>query len=77
MARGPEIGVRPGGVGIEFDVSMWPLVYVTMPPVIEVADIAYLQESYEHVFAEPTRHALIVDTTTIVGQSPSLYHDFQ
>lgn len=53
------------GVGIEFDVSMWPLVQVTMPPVIEVADITYLQQSYEHVFAAPTRHALIVDTTTI------------
>ena len=65
MVRGPEIGVQPAGVGIEFNVSMWPLVHVTMPPVIEVADIAYLQESYEHVFAEPTRHALIVDTTTI------------
>ena len=36
-----------------------------MPPVMQVADIAYLQESYEHVFAAPTRHALIVDTTTI------------
>ena len=36
-----------------------------MPPTIEVADITYLQESYEHVFAAPTRHALIVDTTTI------------
>ena len=36
-----------------------------MPPVIQVADIEYLQASYEHVFAAPTRHALIVDTTTI------------
>ena len=44
---------------------MWPLVHVTMPAVIETADITYLQESYEHVFAAPTRHALIVDTTTI------------
>lgn len=44
---------------------MWPLVYVTMPAVIEVADITYLQQSYEHVFAAPTRHALVVDTTTI------------
>ncbi|MGB5220133.1 MAG: hypothetical protein WBN60_03830 [Polyangiales bacterium] len=61
----PEIGMRPAGVGIDFDVSMWPLVQVTMPAAIEVADIAYLQQSYEHVFAAPTRHALIVDTTTI------------
>lgn len=36
-----------------------------MPPVMQVADIVYLQESYEHVFAAPTRHALVVDTTTI------------
>ena len=57
--------MRPVGVGIDFDVSMWPLVQVTMPAAIEVADIAYLQQSYEHVFAAPTRHALIVDTTTI------------
>jgi hypothetical protein len=28
-------------------------------------DIAYLQASYEHVFAAPTRHALVVDTTPI------------
>jgi len=40
-------------------------VQVTMPAAIEVADIAYLQQSYEYVFAAPTRHALIVDTTTI------------
>ena len=44
---------------------MWPLVQVTMPPVIQLDDIDYLQESYEHVFAARTRHALIVDTTTI------------
>jgi hypothetical protein len=52
-------------VHIEFDVSMWPLVLVTMPSMIRVQDIDYLQASYEHVFAAPTRHALIVDTTTI------------
>ena len=61
----PEIGSRPADVGIEFDVSMWPLVLVSIPPVIEIADIDYLQQSYEHVFAASTRHALIVDTTTI------------
>ena len=44
---------------------MWPLVLVTMPSMIRVQDIDYLQASYEHVFAAPTRHALIVDTTTI------------
>ena len=57
--------MKPVGVGIDFDVSMWPLVQVTMPATIDVADIAYLQQSYEYVFAAPTRHALIVDTTTI------------
>ena len=61
----PEIGAQPGDVNIEFDVSMWPLVLVTMPSTIDIPDIDYLQESYEHVFAAPTRHALIVDTTTI------------
>jgi hypothetical protein len=61
----PEIGAKPDGIGIEFDVSMWPLVRVTMPAVVEIADVAYLQQSYEHVFAAPTRHALLVDTTTI------------
>ena len=44
---------------------MWPLVLVIMPPTLQVEDIAYLQQSYEHVFAAPTRHALIVDTTTL------------
>lgn len=61
----PELGSKPADVGIDFDVSMWPLVIVSMPPQIEVVDIDYLQQSYEHVFAAPTRHALIVDTTTI------------
>lgn len=61
----PELGSKPADVGIDFDVSMWPLVVVSMPPQIEVVDIDYLQQSYEHVFAAPTRHALIVDTTTI------------
>ena len=44
---------------------MWPLVLVTMPPEMDVADIEYLQASYEHVFASRNRHALIVDTTTL------------
>jgi hypothetical protein len=61
----PEIGKQPDAVGIEFDVSLWPLVLVSMPATLHLEDIVYLQESYEHVFAAPTRHALIVDTTTI------------
>lgn len=61
----PEIGIQPDGVDIEFDVSLWPLVLVSMPPSIQLDDIVYLQESYEHVFAAPTRHALIVDTSTL------------
>ena len=65
MVGRPEIGPRPKGVGIEFDASMWPLVLVIMPPTLQVEDIAYLQQSYEHVFAAPTRHALIVDTSTL------------
>ena len=65
MAGLPEIGAQPAGVGIEFDVSMWPLVLVSMPASIQIDDITYLQQSYEHVFAAPNRHALIVDTTTI------------
>lgn len=65
MVGRPEIGPRPEGVGIEFDTSMWPLVLVVMPPTLQVEDIAYLQQSYEHVFAAPTRHALVVDTTTL------------
>ena len=65
MVGRPEIGAQPAGVGIEFDVSLWPLVLVTMPGQLQVDDIVYLQESYEAVFAAPTRHALVVDTTTL------------
>jgi len=36
-----------------------------MPASVQIDDITYLQQSYEHVFAAPNRHALIVDTTTI------------
>jgi len=61
----PQIAAPPANVGIEFDVSMWPLVFVSMPAQIQLADIEYLQESYEHVFGAPNRHALIVDTTPI------------
>ena len=66
MGEAPKLGGPPVGVGLRFDVSMWPLAVITMPPVTTPADIAYMQECYEHVFAAPTRHALIVDTTTIV-----------
>ena len=66
MGEVPRLNGPPVGVGLRFDVSMWPLAVVTMPPVTTPADIQYLQECYEHVFAAPTRHALIVDTTTIV-----------
>lgn len=65
MVGRPEIGPRPVGVGIEFDVSMWPLALVTIPPVMTLDDIAYLQDSYEQIFAAPNRHALIVDTSRI------------
>jgi hypothetical protein len=65
MVGRPEIGAQPSGVGIDFDVAMWPLVLVSMPASIQVEDIVYLQESYEYVFAAPMRHALIVDTTPI------------
>ena len=60
-----ELGPKPAGVGLQFDVSMWPLAMVTMPAVIRVEDIEYLKASYEVLFAAPTRHALIVDTTLI------------
>ncbi len=66
MGGAPSLGAPPAGVGLRFDVSMWPLAVITMPPVLTVADIEYMQACYELVFAAPTRHALIVDTTTIV-----------
>lgn len=66
MGDSPRLNGPPVGVGLRFDVSMWPLAVITMPPVMTEADIAYMQECYQHVFAAPTRHALIVDTTTIV-----------
>jgi hypothetical protein len=53
-------------VGLVFDVSMWPLVLITLPPVTTPDDIEYMQRCYEHVFAARVRHALIVDTSTIV-----------
>ena len=65
MGEAPRIEGPPVGVGLGFDVSMWPLVVITMPPVTTPADFDYLQRCYEHIFAAPTRHALIVDTTTI------------
>ncbi|MBT8469165.1 MAG: hypothetical protein KJN97_10480 [Deltaproteobacteria bacterium] len=66
MGGVPSLGAPPAGVGLRFDVSIWPLAVITMPPVLSAADIEYMQACYEPVFASPTRHALIVDTTTIV-----------
>ena len=66
MGEAPKLSGPPLGVGLRFDVSMWPLVLITMPPVTTRADIEYMQGCYEHVFQAATRHALIVDSTTIV-----------
>ncbi|MDH4282485.1 MAG: hypothetical protein OEV36_07525 [Myxococcales bacterium] len=52
-------------MGIDFDVSLWPLVLVSLPATLQLDDVSYLQESYEHVFAAPRRHALVVDTTPL------------
>ncbi len=61
----PEIAAAPKGVNLQVDVSMWPLALVTIPQVMELADIDHLQNAYEQIFAAPTRHALVVDTTLI------------
>jgi hypothetical protein len=66
MGEGLRISGPPVGVGLAFDVSMWPLAVITMPPVTTPDDIVYMQRCYEHVFAAPVRHALLVDTTSIV-----------
>ena len=66
MGEALRISGPPVGVGLVFDVSMWPLVVITVPPVTTPDDIAYMQRCYEHVFTSPVRHALIVDTTSIV-----------
>ena len=66
MGEGLRISGPPVGVGLTFDVSMWPLAVITMPPVTTPDDIVYMQRCYEHVFAAPVRHALLVDTTSIV-----------
>jgi hypothetical protein len=66
MGNAPRIAGRPPAVGLGFDVSMWPLVLISMPPITTTSDIGYMQACYEHVFAAPTRHALVVDTTSIV-----------
>ncbi len=66
MGEFPKVNGPPAGVGLLFDVSMWPMVVISMPPVMIDDDVVYMRECYEHVFAAPTRHALIVDTTTIV-----------
>ena len=66
MGEFPKVSGPPAGVGLLFDVSMWPMVVISMPPVMIDDDVVYMRECYEHVFAAPARHALIVDTTTIV-----------
>ena len=66
MGEALRIGGPPVGVGLVFDVSMWPLVVITLPPVTTPDDLEYMQRCYEHVFAAPVRHALIVDTASIV-----------
>ena len=66
MREALRLSEPPVGVGLKFDVSMWPLVVITLPPVTTTDDIEYMQRCYEHVFAAPARHALIVDTTSIV-----------
>lgn len=65
MGETPKVAAPPAGVGLVFDVSMWPMVVIGMPPVIVDEDIAYMCECYDHIFAAPARHALIVDTTRI------------
>jgi hypothetical protein len=66
MGETPKLSGPPPGVGLGFDVSMWPLVLITMPPVTTALDIEHMRDCYEHVFAATARHALIVDSTTIV-----------
>lgn len=66
MGEAPSVEGPPLGVGLGFDVSMWPLVVITLPPVTTPDDLEYMQRCYEHVFAAPVRHALIVDTASIV-----------
>lgn len=61
-----EISTPPEGVSLTFDVSAWPLVLVTMPATTRDEDIDYLTVAYRPVHAAPSRHALIVDTSTIV-----------
>jgi len=66
MGEFPKVSGPPSSVGLLFDVSMWPMVVISMPPVTIDDDIVYMRACYEHVFAAPSRHALIVDTTKIV-----------
>ncbi|NOQ84104.1 MAG: hypothetical protein GQ551_08850 [Myxococcales bacterium] len=66
MGEALRVSGPPIGVGLKFDVSMWPLVVITMPPLTTSDDFEYLRHCYEHIFAAPVRHALIVDTTPIV-----------
>ena len=67
MGRGPRLEQPPGGVKLTFDVSMWPLALIRMPAFTTTADIEYMQECYDRIFDAPSKHALLVDTTTIVS----------
>lgn len=55
----------PPGVRLRFETAMWPLVLITMPSETTDRDVDFLQSAYEHVFAAPTQHALVVDTSGI------------
>jgi hypothetical protein len=55
MGEALRVSGPPVGVGLGFDVSMWPLVVITIPPVTTPDDIEYMQRCYEHVFASHGR----------------------
>lgn len=67
MGMRPRLEQPPEGVNLKFDVSMWPLAVITMPAVTTPADIEYMQRCYDLIFAAPSKHALLVNTTTIVS----------
>ncbi|MEM8609174.1 MAG: hypothetical protein AAGF92_18880 [Myxococcota bacterium] len=64
MGQAPDILPQPADVELTLDVSMWPLVLLTMPKVMTVADLDYLEAGYRSLHASFDRHALIVDPTT-------------
>lgn len=64
MGQAPDILPQPNGVELDLDVSAWPLVVLTMPRVMTIADLDYLEAGYRSLHASFDRHALIVDPTT-------------